>query len=638
VDTIAVSGPDNVGKSTQVRLFVERGGLVDAGPLDVHDRRWEPARAAGLAAWWFEVAPLAEVVDVLACSYLARSTAHPAEGAGSAAAAPRRVVDRGIPMLEASVVATVAVRERLDHPSAAQRAAELLAPYQPDLERAEARESGVLMLHCDEPSAGVARTLSREAETTPRYANYQRVLHAHLHQQNDAGRFGHTITVAGRSILAVHEDIVAWLASIGVDIAPPALTRVDVVALGGLSESGKSTAGAYLQARHGYARLKIGYLLETAAARRGIADVYGLDVVALAELLIAGLEDYCAAHHFLRRLSIESLHRAGLTAELAKLLGQRLTVVYLDADQPTREVRALQGADDLRQRDVVKKARGAEDVRHLADMVIDNRGSRLALYHALDGLAADLRWPTARPRHTRVADLRLPAHLTDYLDALLARLTAADPPIALLAVTGSGARGKYEHGWSDLDVLILAETDRLSTLRDTLAHVAGALRGVKLGCTVISQAEYRAGALTPRLLHTLRLIAAGQLPVLYSADGLRLPHPDMETDAFTSLRDGVAAAVEIRRQLLRPAPDLRSLFKVTAMLAKVALRAEGDEHPDDADALRALIAANPDRFPSPDVTNHARADSATAVALAADVLRWWLATLPASAQDPRTAP
>jgi dephospho-CoA kinase len=639
VDTIAVSGPDNVGKSTQVRLLVERGDLVDAGPLDVHDRRWQPARAAGLAAWWFEVAPLAEVVDVLACSYLARSTAHTAEAAGSAAAAPRRVVDRGIPMLEATVVATVAVRERLDHPSAAQRAAELLAPYQPDLERAEARESGILMLHCDEPSAGVARTLSREAETTPRYANYQHALHGHLHQQNDAGRFGHTITVADQSILAVHEAIATWLASLGVDIAPPALARVNVVALGGLSESGKSTAGAYLQARHGYARLKIGYLLETAAARRGIADVYGLDAVALAELLIGGLEDYCAAHHFLRRLSIESLHRAGLTAELAKLLGHRLTVVYLDADQMTRRARAVQGTGDLRRRDVVKKARGAEDVRHLADLVLDNSGSRLALYHALDRLAADLGWPTARPRHTRVADLRLPAHLTDYLEALLGGLTAADPPpITLLAVTGSGARGKYEHGWSDLDVLILAETDQLSTLRDTLSLVGSGLRGVKLGCTIVSQAECAAGALTPRLLHTLRLIAAGQLPVLYSADGLRLPHPDAETDAFSSLRDGVVAAVEIRRQLLRPAPDLRSLFKVTAVLAKVALRAEGDEHPDDADALRALIAANPDRFSRPDVVDQARTDSVAAVELAADVLRSWLTTLPVSEPDRRTGP
>jgi predicted nucleotidyltransferase len=635
VDIIAISGPDNVGKSTQLRLLVQRGDFVDTGPLDLHDSRWRSVRAAGLAAWWFESAPLMEVVDVLARSYLRRSVSH----AGSTAGGPRRLVDRGMPMLEASVVATVGVREDLDYRSAVQRAAVLLAPYQPDLDHAEAVELGVLMLHFDEPGAGVARTLSREAEISARYTRYQQLLHAHLHQQNQAGRFAHTITVADQSILDVHASISAWLASHGVAIAPPALTRVDVVALGGLSESGKSTAGAYLQARHGYARLKIGYLLESAAIRRGIADIYDLDPVTMAELLIAGLEDYCAAHHFLRRLSIESLHRAGLAAQLAKLLGRRLTIAYLDADAPIRETRAVHGPDDLRQRDTVKTVRGAQYVRDLADLVLDNNGSRLALYHALDRLDADLRWPPAQPRHTTVANLRLPTHLADYLNDLLTRLTAIDqPPIALLTITGSGARGKYEQGWSDLDILIIAETEQLPTLRDTMAHVSDALHGVKLGCSVVSPAECTAGALTPRLLHTLRLIATGQLPVLYCADGLRLPHLDAETDAFTSLRDGVAAAVEIRRQLLRPTPEVRSLFKVTALLAKVALRADGYEHPDDIDALRALTTTNPDRFPEPADTDQARTDSTTAAALAVDVLHWWLATLPATPSAAGTSP
>jgi hypothetical protein len=70
----------------------------------------------------------------------------------------------------------------------------------------------------------------------------------------------------------------------------------------------------------------------------------------------------------------------------------------------------------------------------------------------------------------------------------------------------------------------------------------------------------------------------------------------------------------------------------------VALRAEGHEHPDDTDALRALITANPDRFLDPNAADHARADHALAVALTDDALRWWLATLPASASDPRSGP
>jgi len=61
-----------VGKSTQIRLL-RRDRVADAGPLDAYDPRWARARKAGLADWWFAAAPVEEVVDVLACSYLARA-------------------------------------------------------------------------------------------------------------------------------------------------------------------------------------------------------------------------------------------------------------------------------------------------------------------------------------------------------------------------------------------------------------------------------------------------------------------------------------------------------------------------------------------------------------------------------------
>ena len=203
-------------------------------------------------------------------------------------------------------------------------------------------------------------------------------------------------------------------------------------------------------------------------------------------------------------------------------------------------------------------------------------------------------------------------------------------------MTGSGARGEYQHGWSDLDVLAVAGPDKLSLLRDVLAELAGQLSGVKLGFTVVSEAECAAGAVTPRLLHTLALIGAGQLPVLWCDGSLALPCPDREADALASLGDGVAGAIEIRRQLTRPALDLRSLYKVTALVAKVGLRADGEEHPGDADALHSLI----ERFPGPfadlghDVIVAARHDEQAATDLAHAVLAWWLSALPA-AKPPR---
>jgi cytidylate kinase len=630
ISAVAVSGPDNAGKSTQIRLLARQAGFVDAGPLDAHDPRWADAHAGGLARWWFGGAAVEEVTDVLARSYLARS-------ASAGPAGVIRLADRGMPMLEASVVATAAVRERLGYQDAVRRAGELLAPYRADLTRAEDAEWGVLLLHADDPSDGAARALARERQVTARYAMYQHVLNAHLHVLADHGRFAETIVVGDRAILDVQDQFRALLRGrLATPVTGVALLQVQVVALGGLSESGKSTAGAYLAERHGYARMKIGYLLQAAADVHGIADIYALDEVTMAEMLAAGLEAYCAAHHFQRRVSIESLHRAGMTAELAKLLGDQLTVIYLDASARQRLARTADGAD-VSERDAVKRSRGADRIREFADVVVDNNGPRITLYHALDTIAARRRWPTATPGRAAVADLGLPIHLAGYLDVLLRQVTdPAAPLVSLLAVTGSGARGKYQHGWSDLDVLAIAEQHNLTRLRTALGQLARQLGGVKLGFTIVSAAEIAAGAITPRLLHTLTLIGTGRLPVLWSADHLAFPCPDQGTDAMASLGDGIAAAIEIRRQLIKPAPDLRSLYKVTAVLAKVALRAEGSEHPDDADALRALLNLYPGSFQGLDalVVTEARHDEQAAIRLAHAVLAWWLATLPPARPQP----
>jgi hypothetical protein len=619
-----------VGKSTQIRLLARDARVTEAGPLDSHDSRWAGAHAQGLADWWFRRADLEEVVGVLACSYLARSAA--ADSADGVL-----LVDRGMPMLEATVVATAAVREHLGYQAAVRRAGELLAAYRDDLERAQAGEWGIVLLHANDPAAGTKRALARERQVSPVYAAYQRVLNDHLHALAAAGRFAQAIVVGGRPILDVQQELRVLLRDrLGVPVPGLALQAVRVVALGGLSESGKSTAGAYLATRHGYARLKIGYLLE-AAARCGVADVYTLDETALAEMLVLGLETYCAAHHFQRQVSIESLHRAAMTAELAKLLGDRLMVVYLDASPAVREARSLAGAADVRERDAVKRSRGAERIRDLADVVVGNDGTRLTLYRALDRIAVGHRWPRAPLHLATVADLRLPPRLAAYLDALLARV--ADPPaplVSLLAVTGSGARGKYQQGWSDLDVLVVAGQGNLGRLRAVLAELAGQLGGVKLGFSVVSEAECAAGAVTPRLLHTLALIGTGRLPVLWHEGNLLLPCPDQEADASASLSDGVAAAIEIRRQLVKPTLDLRSLYKVTALVAKVALRAEREEHPGDTEALHALVGRFPASFTGldPGVVTAARRHEQAATQLAHAVLAWWLATLPAAGQGP----
>ncbi|MET9808944.1 nucleotidyltransferase domain-containing protein [Streptomyces halstedii] len=616
---VAFSGPDNTGKTKQIGILARRMGraAASAGPLDHYDPRWAAIKADGMARWWFETAPVEEVADVLATSYLERSR-HPFS-------APVRLLDRGIPMLEASVAATVAVREDLGAGQASDRALLLLASYEADLRTAEEAERGLVLLHCDDPEEGTRRSLAHEVTVTEIYAAYQRHLQEQISRLVAVGRFPMSIHIGDRPIVAVQDEVRRLLAPLHPDVPGGALAGVHITALSGMSESGKSTAGEYLRTQHGHARLKIGYLIEDAADRAGIRDPYRLGPVVRAELMVDALDRFCQAHHFLDSVSIESLHDFDSTAELARMLGPQLTIAHLDASEDTRARRGTAGAQDVTDRDLVKSARGADKIVSIADEVIDNEGPRLELERRLDRIALDRRWPEHHPSTMPVNALGLPVHLESYLAEFIDRTTGMRPLIDLLAVTGSGARGKYQHGWSDLDVLVVADASSLDEMCQILAELETDLGGVKLGMTVLTRAECRAGAITSRLLHVLALIGSGALVPLWSTPGLALPAPDAATDVTVSLRDGIQAAIEIRRQLLKGTPDLRALYKVTALLAKIQLRFSGIECPSDNDALAVLLDAGRQ---DTSVVTTARTERSAAEALARLVLQAWLDTLP----------
>ncbi|MGW5936782.1 nucleotidyltransferase domain-containing protein [Streptomyces celluloflavus] len=618
--SIALSGPDNTGKTKQIGILARRMGAAAClgGPLDGYDARWERIKADGMSRWWFETGSVEEVADVLACSYLERSRHRPS--------APVRFLDRGIPMLQASVAATATVREQLAPQAATERARAVLAPYAQDLGAAEAAELSVVLLHCEDPEEGTLRSLSHEAGVTDTYAAYQRQLHDQIHQLVADGRFTHVITIGMRPTIAVQDELRQRVHALHPAIPPRALADVRVVALGGLSESGKSAAGEYLRTRHGHARLKIGHLIEDSAHRCRIADPYALGGVVQAELIVDALDRYCAAHHFLDRVSIESLHSLGSTAELVRMLGAQLTVAYLRTPFTVRAERSAVGARDVAERDRTKISRGAEKIADLAHPVIDNRGSRLQLERSLDRLVLADRWPLRRPATVPVNTLGLPVHLEAYLSAVLDRMTGGEPPlIDLLAVTGSGARGKYQHGWSDLDVFVIAAPEALPGMREILNGLVGELGGVKLGLTVLTRGECATGALSSRLLHVLALLGNGALAALWCSPGLTLPAPTAADDIDASVRDGIQAAVEIRRQLLRTSPVLRALYKVTALLAKIQLRFASIECPADDEALTALLAGTGPSGVS-GLLRAARTDRAQAETLARLVLELWLAT------------
>lgn len=618
--TVALSGPDNVGKSTQLRILGRRcwPDVAMGGALHEHDQRWREIRSAGMATWWFDTASLSDLASVLASSYLARHAALPADGL--------RLVDRGIPMLEAMVAATISAREGTDDDAAYTTAIELLSPFRVALDATERDETGVLLLHEQDPADNARLSLAREIRPGPVYQRYQTHLARQIARLDEAGRFAHTIVVGSRSIMQVQYELRQRLCTDGIPLPELALEGTSVVGLGGMSESGKSTAGGWFARRHGFVRLKIGYLMQQAAITHGLGDPYLQDETTQAELLVDALDRYASAHYFHDGISIESLHRHHATDALKVLLGSDLTIAYVETSQRVRAERGQAGAADIAARDAVKHQRGADRVRDIADVVIDNGGTVLDLRHAVDRVAYALRWPPARPIVRSVEQLGMPAPIESLMISMIGDLVNSTAEIDLIAVTGSGGRGKYQHGWSDVDVLVIAGPEATTAL----ARAAGAMRyglgAVKLGLTLIRLDECRAGALTPRLVHNLRQLATGELAAQWCRPDLRLPCPPQGDDATASCVDAAMAATEIRRQLIGPTFDIRALYKLVALLAKVILRVGGQDPADDEAALRVFVDKHlPQRDPAR--INAARTDPDHCRALAEAVLGEWLTSV-----------
>ncbi|KAJ7640172.1 hypothetical protein B0H17DRAFT_1216700 [Mycena rosella] len=158
-----------------------------------------------------------------------------------------------------------------------------------------------------------------------------------------------------------------------------------VVAFGGLSECGKSSMGGVVDTQFGQQgrREKFGYLFDNVTKQLGI-NVYTLPDTVQAHVLVQQIEEYSKAHFWIAVLSLESLHRFESIAETKRILGPLLQIVYIDVSEAERiarqvirvgETLAEAKIQELRDKDVVKRERGAERVRDIADFVLDNSGS-----------------------------------------------------------------------------------------------------------------------------------------------------------------------------------------------------------------------------------------------------------------------
>lgn len=127
------------------------------------------------------------------------------------------------------------------------------------------------------------------------------------------------------------------------------------------------------------------YFLDEASNELG-HDIYSLSGERRTAALLKGLDAFGRYHWYLSTLTIESVHRYDSIAPLKPYLGSLLQIIYIETNEELRLKRSGRPRRRLEQKDAVKKERGAECVKEIADVVLDNNGPKESLEDALRAL------------------------------------------------------------------------------------------------------------------------------------------------------------------------------------------------------------------------------------------------------------
>lgn len=175
-----------------------------------------------------------------------------------------------------------------------------------------------------------------------------------------------------------------------------------VFVIGGMSESGKSTLGRYLDQR-GIKRLKIAFFLKRAMEREGVegdfVDWNNQNMKEIPERVFRMFADEFipwTTDKGIEFCCLESLYSPGLGVHLRERLGpDKIVIVYVDMDENIRLQRQmirqnLTSLDEARKlmlpRDKIKREWGVPAIADVADVIVDNSGSMENLMRIADAI------------------------------------------------------------------------------------------------------------------------------------------------------------------------------------------------------------------------------------------------------------
>lgn len=352
---ITLNGRDGIGKTEQVRLLRSQPELHVTRVLKRYGDKWPKLDGPEEFNWWFEQVSFEEFLDVIADSLNKRHLD----------VSPEKVTvhERGTRMFLAVCIATLATRLKKSVSDVQEKVQQQLLErlnYKPGV------ESDIVLVENTAYGDYVKRLDSHLPVQSPPFTPEQRETYEQYqnHLRMALGMCQKTdveVIKVDQPIVDIQNRVRKVISALtGIELDEFCGNIQNLICLGGMSESGKSMLGQNLHTIHGSYRLKLKYFSGT----------FGDDSALAQEVL-----RFLHMHRHIALASVESLHNPGLPVVFKKLLGKRVTVVFLDSPQEERARRHMllpeATMEEFLRKETLKESRGALQVKTLADLVID---------------------------------------------------------------------------------------------------------------------------------------------------------------------------------------------------------------------------------------------------------------------------